>query len=59
MDSTLQQAYAQATSANTVYNNNISRWQFLYDSYVGGEAYRAGGYLNAYRDWETTWELPL
>lgn len=49
MDSTLQQAYAQATSANQIYNNHINRWQFLYDSYVGGETYRNGGYLTKYQ----------
>ena len=49
MDSTLQQAYAQATSANKIYTDNINRWQFLYDSYVGGQTYRNGGYLTKYQ----------
>ena len=49
MDLTLQQAYQLAMSANPIHNNNITRWVFLYDSYVGGETYRQGGYLTKYQ----------
>lgn len=49
MDITLQNAYAQAASANNIYSNNQPRWQFLFDSYVGGEVYRNGGYLTRYQ----------
>lgn len=49
MDMTLQNAYAQAVSANNIYSNNQTRWQFLFDSYVGGEVYRNGGYLTRYQ----------
>lgn len=49
MDLTLQQAYQLAMSANPIHNNNINRWVFLYDSYVGGETYRQGGYLTKYQ----------
>ena len=46
---TLQQAYQLAMSANPIHNNNINRWVFLYDSYLGGETYRQGGYLTKYQ----------
>lgn len=49
MDATLQNAYALATGANNIYSANRNRWQFLYDSYVGGETYRNGGYLTRYQ----------
>ena len=49
MDMTLSRAYESAVGANPVYTDNISRWQFLYDSYVGGQTYRNGGYLTKYQ----------
>lgn len=60
MDMTLQNAYAQATSANNIYTNNQQRYQFLFDSYVGGEVYRNGGYLTRYQlETETEYALRL
>lgn len=49
MDQTLSEAYNAATSANRLYTRNKQRYQFLYDSYVGGETYRQGGYLTQYQ----------
>lgn len=49
MDQTLSQAYQSAIGGNAIYSRNLKRYQFLYDSYVGGEAYRQGGYLTRYQ----------
>ena len=49
MDQTLSSAYAMATSSNPIRTNNLQRYQFLYDSYVGGADYRSGGYLTRYQ----------
>jgi len=45
---TFQNAYLQATAANTTYSRNQQRWKFLLDSYTGGQAYREGAYLQRY-----------
>jgi len=45
---TLQQAYQSAVATNYLYNRNRDRWQFLMDSYQGGEDYRNGAYLQRY-----------
>lgn len=34
---------------NSIYNEHVNRWQFLYNSYVGGDDYRKGGYLTRYQ----------
>ena len=34
---------------NNIYNDNIERWRFLYNSYIGGDEYRKGGYLTRYQ----------
>lgn len=47
-DITLQQAYQRAISTNYLYNRNRDRWQFLMDSYIGGQDYRNGAYLQRY-----------
>jgi hypothetical protein len=47
-DLTFQQAYTEAVSANILYTRYQSRWQFLMDSYQGGESYRNGTYLQRY-----------
>lgn len=47
-DLTYQEAYLRATSANEIYSRYRDRWQFLMDSYQGGQAYRNGGYLTRY-----------
>lgn len=49
MDQVLAQNYAQAASANALYNRNRDRYQFLLDSYVGGEEYKQGNYLTKYQ----------
>ena len=49
MDQTLSSAYSQAAAGNSIYSRNLPRYQFLYDSYVGGEVYRQGGYLTRYQ----------
>ena len=45
---TFQNAYLQATAANTTYSRNQQRWKFLLDSFTGGQAYREGAYLQRY-----------
>lgn len=45
---TLQDDYAALASTNWLYNRNRDRWQFLYESYVGGDEYRKGGHLTRY-----------
>lgn len=49
MNELLQQAYARATTTNYLYTRHRDRWQFLLNSYVGGEEYRKGGYLTRYQ----------
>jgi hypothetical protein len=49
MNELLQQAYAKATSTNYLYSRHRDRWQFLLNSYIGGEEYRKGGYLTRYQ----------
>jgi hypothetical protein len=49
MNELLSQAYARATTNNYLYNRHRLRWQFLLNSYVGGEEYRKGAYLNRYQ----------
>lgn len=46
---TYTQAYQQAVSTNYLYNRNRDRWQFLLDSYNGGDDYRNGAYLQRYQ----------
>jgi hypothetical protein len=48
MDQILQMDYAAATSANPTHTRHRNRWQFLLDSYMGGEEYRNSGYLTKY-----------
>jgi hypothetical protein len=47
-DLTFEQAYIQATTTNVVYDRYQDRWQFLMDSYQGGDSYRNGNYLQRY-----------
>lgn len=49
MNELLQQAYARATTTNYLYTRHRDRWQFLLNSYVGGEEYRKGAYLTRYQ----------
>ena len=48
MDQVLQQQYADIMSSNSLHNRNRQRWNFLLNSYVGGEEYRNAGYLTRY-----------
>ena len=48
MDSTLYDAYTSVTSQNLLYQRNRDRWQFLLESYIGGEEYRRGQHLTRY-----------
>lgn len=47
--STLHDDYALVASNNTEYNDNRDRWEFLLNSYVGGDEYRRQGYLTRYQ----------
>lgn len=46
---TLLDDYRALNSTHWLYNRNRDRWQFLMESYVGGEEYRQGGYLTKYQ----------
>ena len=46
---TYQQAYQRATSTNQLYTRQRARWQFLLDSYTGGDDFRNGAYLTKYQ----------
>lgn len=49
MNELMQLAYARATTTNSLYTRHRDRWQFLLNSYVGGEEYRKGAYLTRYQ----------
>jgi hypothetical protein len=49
MQQLLQDAYNRATSQNYLYGRHRQRWQFLLNSYVGGEEYRKAAYLSKYQ----------
>lgn len=36
-------------SGNPIYNDYADRWQYLYESYTGGESYREGQHLTRYQ----------
>lgn len=44
----LTQAYDAITSRHYAYSDLQDRWQFLLESYMGGEMYRDGGHLTRY-----------
>ena len=48
MDRTLADAYNSVTSQNLLYQRNRLRWEFLLQSYIGGEEYREGQHLTKY-----------
>jgi hypothetical protein len=48
-ETTLQQAYQRAVATNQLYNRQRDRWQFLLDSYNGGDDFRRGAYLTRYQ----------
>lgn len=45
---TLTDAYAYIGTTNIEFTRNKDRWQFLLDSYLGGDEYRKGGHLVKY-----------
>jgi hypothetical protein len=45
---TLLDDYTALASTHWLYMRNRDRWQFLYESYAGGEEYRRSGYLTKY-----------
>ena len=36
-------------SGNSTYQDNEARWQYLFESYIGGESYRDGNHLTRYQ----------
>lgn len=44
----LEDAYNYAIAANETYDRYQERWEYLLESYVGGEDYRRGGHLHQY-----------
>jgi len=44
----LTDAYAYIGTTNTEFQRNKDRWEFLLDSYLGGDEYRRGGHLVKY-----------
>jgi hypothetical protein len=48
MDRTLADAYNSVTSTNLLYQRNRLRWEFLLQSYIGGQEYREGNHLTKY-----------
>lgn len=48
MIQTLAEQYLQVTSTNQLYNRNKNQWQFLLESYSGGEDYTLGQHLTKY-----------
>jgi hypothetical protein len=49
MDIILSQNYADAASVNPLVSRYRPRWEFLYDSYSGGDTFRQGAYLTKYQ----------
>lgn len=45
---TLLDDYTALASTHWLYMRNRDRWQFLYESYAGGDEYRDGGHLTKY-----------
>jgi hypothetical protein len=45
----LQQDYAALSSNHSIWTRNRDRWQFFYESYVGGDEYRNGAHLTRYQ----------
>lgn len=46
---TLLDDYRALSVTNLQYGRNRDRWQFLYESYIGGEEYRRAGHLTKYQ----------
>jgi len=48
MRKTLQDAYNTIVSTHEMYTNHKNRWNFLLESYIGGDEYRKAGHLTRY-----------
>jgi len=48
MRKTLQDAYNTIMSTHEMYSNHKNRWNFLLESYIGGDEYRKAGHLTRY-----------
>jgi hypothetical protein len=48
MNQTMMQQYMDAVSTNMLYQRNQESWEFLLNSYMGGEEYKRAGYLTRY-----------
>ena len=46
---TIDQQIAEALSSNTEYNDYRERWEYLFQSYLGGMEYKDGRYLTRYQ----------
>ena len=49
MNQLLNDAYRAAMSSNYLWTRHRARWEYLLNSYVGGEEYRKAGYLHRYQ----------
>ena len=57
---TLTDAYTYIGTTNIEFQRNKDRWQFLLDSYLGGDEYRKGGHLVKYTlETETEYQARL
>lgn len=45
----IQNEVSSVLSGNTIYQDNITNWRFLFESFVGGETYRQGNHLTRYQ----------
>lgn len=52
---TIEEQIAEVLSSNDLYNRYRPRWEFLLESYLGGEEYRRGNHLTRYVN-ETEYE---
>lgn len=48
MNQTMMQQYMDAISTNMLYQRNQDTWEFLLNSYMGGEEYKRAAYLTRY-----------
>ena len=46
---TIDEQIAEATSTNITYTDFRPRWEYLYQSYMGGQEYKDGSYLTRYQ----------
>jgi hypothetical protein len=46
---TVDNAIAEALSTNREFTSNRSNWEYLFQSYLGGQEYKQGAYLTRYQ----------